>query len=156
MSDMVFELLKVAVMLAALVAARYIVPWIKDKMGADQLEMVTGWVRSTVLYAQQTMWADTGAERKAVVTKMLKEMLMAKNISISDEQLNVLIEAAVKEMKISENAGVTIMPGIEVEDDELPGIEVEDDELPDKPGVGTQVNQDGTPTCESVPQAAGA
>lgn len=41
-------------------------------------------------------------------------MLIAKNISISDEQLDILIEAAVKQMKISENAGVTITATDEV------------------------------------------
>lgn len=35
-------------------------------------------------------------------------MLQAKNISLTDEQLDVLIEAAVKQMKIEENAGLTI------------------------------------------------
>ena len=42
------------------------------------------------------------------MTEFLKEILMAKNIALSDEQLDVLIEAAVKQMKIEENAGVVI------------------------------------------------
>lgn len=142
MSDMVFELVKVAVMLVALVAARYIIPWIKDKMGADQLNLVTGWVKSAVLYAQQTMWAESGAERKEAVLKILWELLAYKDIHITEEQLNILIEAAVKEMKISENAGVTVLNGIE------------ECELPDKPGEGTQMNQGGIQPCMSVPQAA--
>lgn len=141
MSDMIFELVKVAVMLVALVAARYIIPWIKDKVGADQLAFVADLAKKAVLYAQQTMWSETGAERKAVVTQILKELLMAKNISISDEQLDILIEAAVKEMKISEAAGVTIMPGIEVEDDR-----------PDEQGKGAQLNQGGILPCISAPQ----
>lgn len=130
MSDMVFELVKVAVMLTALVAARYIIPWIKDKVGADQLAFVADLAKKAVLYAQQTMWSETGAERKAAVTQILKELLTAKNISITDKQLNILIEAAVKEMKINENAGVTIMPGIEAEDD---------DDKPDASGKGESV-----------------
>ena len=47
-------------------------------------------------------------EKKAIVTDLLKEMLTAKNISITDEQLNILIEAAVKQMKMEENAGIVI------------------------------------------------
>ena len=35
-------------------------------------------------------------------------MLTAKNISITDEQLNILIEAAVKQMKMEENTGIVI------------------------------------------------
>ena len=42
------------------------------------------------------------------MTEFLKEILMAKNIALSDEQLDVLIEAAVKQMKIEENSGVVI------------------------------------------------
>lgn len=123
MNDMVFELVKVAVMLAALVATRYIIPWIKDKIGADELALVADLAKKAVLYAQQTMWSEPGAERKAVVTQFLKEMLMAKKISISDEQLNVLIEAAVKEMKISEGMGKIVMKEIEIEDSSLMEME---------------------------------
>ena len=42
------------------------------------------------------------------LTEFLKEILIAKNIALSDEQLDVLIEAAVKQMKIEENTGVVI------------------------------------------------
>ncbi|MDE7431022.1 MAG: phage holin family protein, partial [Lachnospiraceae bacterium] len=48
------------------------------------------------------MYADNGIEKKAYVTEFLKEILIAKNIALSDEQLDVLIEAAVKQMKIAE------------------------------------------------------
>ena len=58
--------------------------------------------------AQQVLWEKDGQDRKAYVTEFLKEILMAKNIALSDEQLDVLIEAAVKQMKIEENAGVVI------------------------------------------------
>ena len=52
--------------------------------------------------AEQTIKASgAGAEKKAIVTEFLKEMLTAKNISISDDQLDKLIEAAVFAMKNS-------------------------------------------------------
>lgn len=65
-------------------------------------------VTQAVLYAQQVLTSKSGAEKKAIVTDLLKEMLTAKNISITDEQLNILIEAAVKQMKMEENAGIVI------------------------------------------------
>lgn len=50
--------------------------------------------------AEQTILGDkTGPEKKTIVTKFLKKQLQKKNISISDEQLNTLIEAAVYAMK---------------------------------------------------------
>ena len=48
-------------------------------------------------------WEKNGQDKKAYVTEFLKEILIAKNIALSDEQLDVLIEAAVKQMKIEEN-----------------------------------------------------
>ncbi len=105
MDEIIFEVIKVIVMVAALVVARYLVPWLKEKIGADKLAQIEKWATYAVEMAQQVHWSEAGQDKKAIVTEFLKEILTAKNISISDEQLNVLIEAAVKEMKMQENAG---------------------------------------------------
>lgn len=108
MDNIIFEIVKVAVMLAVLVITRYVVPWIRDKIGADQLAVAEKWAKYAVLKAQQVLWEEDGADKKTYVTEFLKEILIAKNIALSDEQVDVLIEAAVKQMKIEENAGIVI------------------------------------------------
>lgn len=108
MNDITFEILKLVVMVAVLVITRYLVPWIKTKIDTDKLEVIAKWAKQAVLKAQQVMQSESGTEKKAVVTQFLKGILIEKNISISDEQLDTLIEAAVKQMKIEENSGVTI------------------------------------------------
>lgn len=108
MDEIIFEVIKVVVMVAALVIARYLVPWLKEKIGADKLTQIEKWAHYAVEMAQQVHWSETGPDKKAIVTEFLKEILTAKNISISDEQLDVLIEAAVKEMKMQENAGIIV------------------------------------------------
>lgn len=108
MNEIIFEIIKVVVMVAVLVITRYLVPWLKEKIGADKLAAAEKWTRYAVLKAQQVLWEKDGQDRKAYVTEFLKEILIAKNIAISDEQLDVLIEAAVKQMKIEENAGIFI------------------------------------------------
>lgn len=108
MSDIIFEVIKLAVMVVALVLARYLIPWAKEMLGADRLAAIEKWVKYAVEMAQQVYWNEDGAERKAIVTKFLKEILTEKNVSVSDEQLDVLIEAAVKEMKMQEDTGITI------------------------------------------------
>ncbi len=102
MSDIIFEILKVVIMLAVVLVTRYLVPWIREKIGNDKLEVAEKWAKYAVLKAQQVMQTENGQERKAYVTEFLKEILTAKNISLTDEQLDVLIEAAVKTMKIEE------------------------------------------------------
>lgn len=108
MSEIVFEALKFIVMMVVLFVTRYLIPWLKEKIGADKLATAEKWARYAVLKAQQVLWEKDGQDRKAYVTEFLKEILMAKNIALSDEQLDVLIEAAVKQMKIEENSGVVI------------------------------------------------
>ena len=98
MNDIIFEIIKVIVMVAALVVTRYLVPWLKEKIGADKLAQIEKWARYAVEMAQQVHWSKPGEDRKAIVTEFLREILITKNISISDEQLDVLIEAAVKEI----------------------------------------------------------
>ena len=106
MNEIIFEVIKVIVMAAAMVVVRYLVPWLKEKIGADRLAQVEKWTKYAVEMAQQVHWSQPGEDRKAIVTEFLRGILTAKNISISEEQLDVLIEAAVKEMKMSENAGM--------------------------------------------------
>lgn len=104
MNDILFEVLKIFVMVVALLIARYLIPLIKEKIGADKLAQIEKWSKYAVEMAQQVHWTEAGEDKKAIVTEFLKEILTAKNIALSDEQLNVLIEAAVKEMKIAENS----------------------------------------------------
>ena len=102
MNEMIFEILKLIVMIAVFIVTCYLIPWIRGKIGQDKLDEITRWVNAAVLMAQQVYFAKTGAERKAIVVDLLKNILIAKNISVSDEQLDILIEAAVKAMRIEE------------------------------------------------------
>lgn len=102
MNDFLFEILKLAVMAAALLITRYAVPWIKEKTDAGRVAVIAEWASKAVLSAQQVLTSATGAEKKAIVTDFLKEILEDKKIALSDAQLDVLIEAAVKQMKIYE------------------------------------------------------
>ena len=102
MNDILFELLKLIVMIAVLLAMRYAIPWLRARIGAEKIAEIEKWAKKAVLMAQQVYWNKSGEERKEIVTEFLREMLIAKNISISGEQLEILIEAAVKQMKIEE------------------------------------------------------
>ena len=108
MNEIVFEIIKVIVMVAVLLISRYLIPWIKEKCDTDKLALAEKWVKYAVLKAQQVLWAEKGQDKQAYVAEFLKKILIAKNIALSDEELDVLIEAAVKQMKIEENTGVVI------------------------------------------------
>ena len=109
MNEIIFEVLRLIVLLAVFVVTCYLIPWVRGKIGQDKLDEITKWVNAAVLMAQQVYHAQTGAERKAIVIDLLKDILIAKNISISDDQLDVLIEAAVKAMKMQEKGNTKIV-----------------------------------------------
>lgn len=102
MNEILFEIMRLVVLLAVFIVTCYLVPWIRGKIGQDRLTEISKWVNAAVLMAQQVYAAKTGAERKAIVIDILRNILTAKNISISDDQIDLLIEAAVKAMKMKE------------------------------------------------------
>ena len=100
MNDILFEVLKGATVLVIVLLTRYAVPWIKQQVENTKYAWIIQCTELAVRSAEQTiLGSKTGPEKKAIVTKFLKEQLQQKNISISDEQLNTLIEAAVYELK---------------------------------------------------------
>ena len=100
MNDVLFEILKAVTVLVIVLLTRYAVPWIKQQVENTKYAWIIQCTELAVRSAEQTiLGSKTGPEKKAIVTKFLKEQLQQKNISISDEQLNTLIEAAVYELK---------------------------------------------------------
>lgn len=100
MNDILYEVLKSVVVLVLILISRYAVPYLKQQLENSKYDWVVRLAVIAVRSAEQTVFGDKkGAERKAIVTKFIKEMLLQKNVSISDEQLDSIIEAAVFAMK---------------------------------------------------------
>ena len=98
MRDIIMELLKVTIMILAFVITHYAIPWIKARTENDTIVAAIDWTMQAVLAAEQMHQSKTGPERKAIVTKFIKQILIARNISLSDEEIDILIESAVKQM----------------------------------------------------------
>lgn len=102
MRDIYLEIAKLVLMILAALITRYAIPWIRAKTENSVMQALIDWTGQAVLAAEQTHDAGTGAEKKAIVTEFIKRLLMQKNISLSDEEINTLIEAAVRQMKIDD------------------------------------------------------
>lgn len=89
--------------LIIIIVSRYLIPLIKNRIGDDQFAKVTGWVKFAVLKAEQVLTAETGEQKKEYVISFIDEVLKENKINITAEQLDVLIESAVKEMNIAQN-----------------------------------------------------
>ena len=96
MNDILFEILKAVLILAVILLMRYAVPWMKQVVEDTKYAWAVNWVGTAVRSAEQTIFGDKrGEEKKAIVTQFIKEQLIKKNITMSDKQLENLIEAAV-------------------------------------------------------------
>ncbi len=109
MDQMLYEVLKLLIMAAVVFVAyllkREIVPLVRSKMTSEQLATAQKYAEMFVYMADQVFHDKSGAERKAIVTKALKEILTAKNISLSDQFIDDMIEATVKGLRIAESSG---------------------------------------------------
>lgn len=99
MNEVLFEVLKAVVVLVIILVSRYGIPLIKLKLEDTKYKWVVDTAKMAVKAAEQTILGDkTGPEKKAIVTGFIKEQLIKKNITMSDKQLDMLIEAAVYTM----------------------------------------------------------
>ncbi len=99
MNETTFRLVELAVRLVFGVLAVYVVPVVA---GAIKQMLAESAVGKAVLAAQQTLWEKSGEERKDFAMKVAREALDALHISMSDDQLSTLIEAAVRELRMAE------------------------------------------------------
>ena len=99
MNETTFRLVELAVRLVFGILAVYVVPVVA---GAIKQMLAESAVGKAVLAAQQTLWEKSGEERKESAMKVAREALDALHISMSDDQLSTLIEAAVRELRMAE------------------------------------------------------
>lgn len=110
MHDIIFTAVKLVVMILALIVSRYLVPWLKTHVQTNTLEAAANWAVQAVLFAQQVMKSSSGEEKKETVASFLEQIFKQRGLKISSEELDILIESAVKEMKME-----TIIPESEGE-----------------------------------------
>ncbi len=80
------------VLLAA--ASVFLLPWLKERLGAEKLKSLWTWVCVAVQAAEQIFGAKTGAQKKEYVRSWLKD----KGVYGQEETMDALIEAAVHEL----------------------------------------------------------
>lgn len=100
MNEIVFDVCRIVATIIGIVVAYYVIPALKTVVQNHIDENITGFINSCV-YAAEQIYNDpkTGTTKKKFVLKAVTDWLNARNIKITDEQLNILIESAVLAMK---------------------------------------------------------
>ena len=97
MNDMIFELFRMIAIIIGLVLAYYIIPCLKAMVAKHLDDNTADFIRMCVYAAQQTI--KDNEEKKQFVLDRVTEWLKSKEIAITPEQLDILIESAVLAMK---------------------------------------------------------
>ena len=103
MKNEYFQIILAVIPVLCTILTVYIIPYIKAKIGTENLYKYEYWVNIAVKAAEM-IWTETGhgADKKQYVVDFMNNMFNSKKIIITEEQINLLIESAVKNMKIEE------------------------------------------------------
>lgn len=103
MNEILFSIMVILLFALVFLGIRFFIPWIKEKIGNEKYERVKAEIQ-TLVYAIQERYGKelTGPERRAIVLEKIKEFLISKNISLTDDQLRELNDAAVFAMKLAQ------------------------------------------------------
>ena len=104
MNESLFQVVLTIIPVIGAIITYFIVPFIKSSISEKQLAQYKEWSKLAVKTAEM-LWRETGhgEDKKAYVVNFLNDMFNKNKVVITEEQMNVLIEACVKEMKESES-----------------------------------------------------
>lgn len=95
MENVSYQIITLLISLIGVVLTYFVVPWIKSKTTTQQLDMIKLWVNIAVAAAEQMKAAGLiKDDKKAYVIKFVRD----KGVTITDKELDALIEAAVYEI----------------------------------------------------------
>ncbi len=95
MNTVTYQIATLVISLIGVILSGLIVPWLRMKIGKEKISQVQMWVNVAVAAAEQIFSApQQGPSKKVYVI----EFLESKGIKITEQELNVLIEAAVFEL----------------------------------------------------------
>ncbi len=104
MNEVLFKIILALIPVLGTILTSVIVPYIREKIGNEKLAKYEYWASMAVECAEMMFKEQgMGETKKEYVTNFLNEMFNKNKIVITEEQLNILIESCVKQMKLEEN-----------------------------------------------------
>lgn len=103
MENLWMEILKIIISLvitvSVILVTRYLIPKIKEEIGTEKFNKVVEYVRLAVAAAEQIFsGTGLGEKKKEFVLNFINKILKKLNYSLTEEELDVLIESIVKSM----------------------------------------------------------
>lgn len=100
MDDRIFELILAIIPVLGVILTSFIIPYFKEQIGNEKLNKYQEWANMAVKAAELLFKeSGMGSEKKEYVVKFLTEQFNKNKVVITEQQLEILIESAVKQMK---------------------------------------------------------
>lgn len=104
MDERLFNVIITFIPVIGAIITYFVVPYIKTAISTDKLEQYKEWASLAVKCAEMIFTEKgMGTDKKQYVVDFLNNMFNSKKVVLSEEQITVLIESAVKEMKSLES-----------------------------------------------------
>lgn len=103
MNENVFNVILALIPVLGAIVTGFVIPFIKEKIDADKLAKYKYWA-SLAVRAAEMLWTNSGCgkDKKQYVIDFLNNMFNKKKTVITEQQLEILVESAVKQMKLEE------------------------------------------------------
>lgn len=104
MDERLFQIILALIPILGAIITGFIIPFIKEKIGAERLAKYEYWAELAVKAAEM-LWIESGSgkEKKQYVVDFLNNMFNKNKVVITEQQIEILVESAVKQMKLEEN-----------------------------------------------------
>lgn len=108
MDDTLFKIILLIVVVVCTIVSSYVVPYVKTLIGENTLSEISKWTTFAVKAAEMLFTGTgQGEAKKQYVVEFLDNLFNKNKQTITEDQLNVLVEAAVKELHIEEGVAKT-------------------------------------------------
>lgn len=99
MDTNVFMTIALAIIsIAGALVSAHLIPWIKNNISSKDMETIIFWVRFAVRCADQLFTPEQWEDKKKYVTLYVIDMARKIGLKLTEQDINVLIEAAVNEI----------------------------------------------------------
>lgn len=103
MNNTLFEIILGIVSIVITILTGILIPFIKEKIGNEKLAKYEYWVSTAVQSAEMIFnEKGMGETKKEYVVNFLNKLFNQNKVVITADQIEILVESAVKQMKLNE------------------------------------------------------
>lgn len=100
MNDLFLKIVSALITILVALITSVVIPWIKSKITAEQMELLDKYVEYAVRCAEQIYTPEEWQEKKVFVMDYITQVINQKlNLTLTYEDINTLVEGVVQEVK---------------------------------------------------------